>query len=217
LNVHKAQTQDDLVVGIAEGDAFGIDISPELVAAGIRNLRWDGATVLDIRDIERVFHLDELGHKRLYPAPGRVPVTCRGDARVERNAQGAWAVVDANAALLIDLRKHLADKRWRVQTGGIIVTLGGNSLTVRTDDRTRAEVAQAREDAGYGAGWSTDWKLANGAFITLDAVAISAIAVAISAHVRACFSIERTLDAQIAAGSITTTAQIDAAAWPSNG
>jgi hypothetical protein len=49
--------------------------------------------------------------------------------------------------------------------------------------------------------------------VTLDAATVTAVALAVGAHVQTCFALEQTLDAEITAGTITTTAQIDAAAW----
>jgi hypothetical protein len=43
---------------------------------------------------------------------------------------------------------------------------------------------------------------------------MAAIATAVGAHVQACFATEAAVDAEITAGTITTTAQIDAADWP---
>jgi len=43
---------------------------------------------------------------------------------------------------------------------------------------------------------------------------MAAIATAVGAHVQACFAAENAVQAAITAGTITTTAEIDAAAWP---
>jgi hypothetical protein len=46
---------------------------------------------------------------------------------------------------------------------------------------------------------------------------MTAIGVAVGRHVRGSFATERAVSDGIDAGTITTAAQIDAAAWPSNG
>lgn len=51
---------------------------------------------------------------------------------------------------------------------------------------------------------------------TLDAASVGQIAVAIGQFVQAAYAAEAAVLAAIAAGTITTTAQIDAATWPSN-
>jgi len=53
--------------------------------------------------------------------------------------------------------------------------------------------------------------------VTIDAAKIEVIGKAVSAHVRACFAKLDEIEQGIAAGTITTAAQIDAAAWPPNG
>jgi hypothetical protein len=42
-----------------------------------------------------------------------------------------------------------------------------------------------------------DWKMADGTFVKLDAAAITAVALAVRAHVQACFDNEAVLKAQI--------------------
>ena len=59
------------------------------------------------------------------------------------------------------------------------------------------------------------FKTANG-FVELTAVQMTAIANAVGAHVQASFAAEDEIDKQVIGGTITTTAEIDAFAWPSN-
>jgi hypothetical protein len=46
-----------------------------------------------------------------------------------------------------------------------------------------------------------NWKMADGTFVTLDAQAITAVAMAVRAHVQACFDNEAQLKAQIEAAA----------------
>lgn len=105
-----------------------------------------------------------------------------------------------------DLLAHAAACRWRRQTGGIMVA----GLPVRTDDKTRIEIGLARADATADPGWTTRWKLANGQFVSINATAIAGIAEAVSLHLRDCFAREDRAAAGIAAGSITTLAEVEA-------
>lgn len=118
-----------------------------------------------------------------------------------------------------DLYEYAASRRWEAEMGGIVIDLGGgNSIAVPTDDRTRgvltAAWAKATADANYEV---ANWKIAHGTYVTLPSATIIAIASAVEAHVQACFSINKAVDDAIAAETITTTAEIDAAAWPSDG
>jgi hypothetical protein len=61
-----------------------------------------------------------------------------------------------------------------------------------------------------------NWKMADGTFVALDAQAIAAVAMAVRAHVQACFDNEANLKAQIEAAS--TAKEIEAidlsTSWP---
>jgi hypothetical protein len=110
----------------------------------------------------------------------------------------------------VDLVAYAAQKRWEVETGGIMVA----GVPVATDDRSKIMIIGARVKADADANFTTQWKLPSGDFLTIDAATLIAISDAVLAHVDACFAVEATVLAGIAAGTITTTANIDAAAWP---
>lgn len=112
-----------------------------------------------------------------------------------------------------DLKEYAAFKRRQVRDGGIVV----NGIPVRTNPETRAEIGLAKADADVTPNWTTQWKLGNGTFITLNAVIISALQAAVSLHVRAAFAAEQAICAAIDNDTITTQNQIDNyAGWPSN-
>lgn len=106
-----------------------------------------------------------------------------------------------------DLSAYAARRRWEREVGGIVV--GG--VTVHTDDRSKMLLAGARMAAEGDTAWTTEWKAADGTFVTLDAGTIVALSNALLAHVAACFAVEATVLAGIAAGTITSTEQIDVA------
>ena len=108
------------------------------------------------------------------------------------------------------LLAHAAAKRWRVETGGITVA----GVAVATDDRAKMMIIGARSAAIADADWTTDWIGADGAIHRLDAAAMIAISDAVQAHVGAAFSAYAAILAAIEAGTITSLAEIDAAAWP---
>lgn len=112
------------------------------------------------------------------------------------------------AATTDELRGHLADKRWQVETGGIT----WNAMPIATDDRAKTLIEGAASSLGDTD--SVKFKVAAGTWVDVTGAQLRAIRDAIAAHVQACFAKEAELDAAISAGTITTTAEIDAAAWP---
>lgn len=108
------------------------------------------------------------------------------------------------------LLAYAADRRWRCETGGIVV--GG--VPVATDDRSKVMIMGARIKADADASYELRWKGADGAFLLIGAGQIIAISNAVLAHVDACFAVEADVVAGIEAGTVSTFAQIDAADWP---
>lgn len=109
---------------------------------------------------------------------------------------------------------YAAAKRFAVETGGIVV--GG--ATVATDRVSQAMIGNAFAYVQASGADSVRFKAASG-WVTLSADQVKALALAVGAHVQAAFAAEDDLDAAINASppTVTTTAQIDAAPWPSNG
>lgn len=112
------------------------------------------------------------------------------------------------------LKTYAADKRWRVETGGLIVS----GTSVRTDEKSQSKLSGAIQllaaDTSITA---VDWEAQQGVWVTIDVATLTAIGVAVGRHVQACFSTLKAIQAEIEAGTITTFAEIEAAAWPSNG
>jgi hypothetical protein len=109
----------------------------------------------------------------------------------------------------VDLIAYAANKRWRVETGGIVV--GGAHIDTSRD--SQAMIANAYAYVTASGSSSIAFKADSG-WVTLDPATVKAIALSVGAHVQSCFAIEQTVDAAILAGTISTTAEIDAAAWP---
>lgn len=116
----------------------------------------------------------------------------------------------APVATADDLRRYAADKRWRVETGG--VSVGG--IAVHTDDRSKMMIMGARVKAAADPQFTTQWKTIDGAFVTIDAPTVVALSDAVLAHVDACFAAEATVLAAIEAGTITDLDDIEDADWP---
>lgn len=96
--------------------------------------------------------------------------------------------------------KAAAEKRWRVETGGITIS----GIPVHTDDRSKLMITGARIKADADANFTTQWVTADGSIVPLTAAQIIAIADAVRAHVDACFAAFATLAATIQAAEDQT-------------
>lgn len=121
----------------------------------------------------------------------------------------ALAAVDPETSAKRRLFAYAADKRWRVETGGITV----NGVTIDTSRDSQAMITGAYAYSQAHPEGPIKFKAASG-WVTLDAATMAAIATAVGAHVQASFSVEEAIDAAITAGTITSFAEIDAADWP---
>lgn len=108
-----------------------------------------------------------------------------------------------------DLITYAAAKRFAVETGG--VTVGGAAIDTSRDSQSMITGAYTYSQAHPSE--TINFKAASG-WVVLDAATLAAIATAVGAHVQACFAAEAAVAAAIDAGTITTTAAIDAADWP---
>ena len=69
----------------------------------------------------------------------------------------------------------------------------------------------ARMAAQADATFTTKWAATDGTIVALDAAGLVALSNAVLAHVQACFLRFASVKADIDAGNVTTTAQVDAA------
>lgn len=114
-------------------------------------------------------------------------------------------------------KADLARLRYKKEVGGVVLP---NGQTIATDDRSKALIAGARLDTMTDPAIVTDWKTDLG-WVQIDAATVAVIATAVAAHVRSCFSAERShceaIDA-LAADPATTAAEIDeydfTTGWP---
>lgn len=131
------------------------------------------------------------------------------DGVTQAALDAALAAHDPTTAAKARLVDYAADKRWRVETGGL--TVGGTR--VDTSRESQSMIANAHAYVAASGATSISYKADSG-WVTMDAATVTAVALAIGAHVQAAFAAEEAADAAIAAGTITSTAEIDAAAWP---
>ena len=118
-----------------------------------------------------------------------------------------WDTNSSKNALI----RYSQDKRWQIETGGITV----DGIAVDTSRDSQSMTANAHSYLLNSGLMSVEFKATSG-WITLSADQVKAVALAIGAHVQACFSMEKLISDKISAGAITTTDQIDAEPWPAS-
>ncbi|WP_454917266.1 DUF4376 domain-containing protein [Xanthobacter sediminis] len=118
-------------------------------------------------------------------------------------------------AVRADALTRLAGRRWRAETGGIVV--GGTAIP--TDEQAQLKITGAALAAQRDPTMSLLWKCTGGVWVTLTAAQVLALADAVRAHVQACFDREATL-----AGALTAAETVEAVAaidietgWPPTG
>lgn len=177
---------------------------------------WVGDPVDGVRhpmNIETAWSTEELAAINLYtPAPAApVPDGKVSTSVIVVDVGGVPSYVHQLRDLTADeLKAHAARKRWMVEQGGIVVS----GIAVATDDRSMALINGTVGYLDDGGAGPIKFKATSG-WVDVDTDTIRAIKQAIGAHIQACFAAEATVDAAIDAGTITTTAEIDAWAWPS--
>lgn len=106
------------------------------------------------------------------------------------------------------LAAYAADCRWQKEVGGTI----WNGWPVHTDRESQGKIMAERLAISEGERDDPDgWKFADGSFRMVSNADFIALSNAVREHVRSCFAIEAGVLAQIEAGAITTTEEIDAA------
>jgi hypothetical protein len=114
------------------------------------------------------------------------------------------------------LNAHANAKQWALATGGYTITVNSVPLFFPTDivsmaliTGKAARLAQPNPPASFA------WQMPAG-FVTIASADFILVATQIADFVQSTFNTLQVVFAAIAAGTITTTAEIDAAAWPSN-
>jgi len=104
------------------------------------------------------------------------------------------------------LYDRLAARRFRAETGGVTC----NGCSIHTDRESQAMISGAALAAQQDPGMAVKWKCADGTFIDIDAAGIISMASDVAAHIQACFAEEARIAALIAAGILTSEAEIEA-------
>ena len=110
------------------------------------------------------------------------------------------------------LLTEVANRRWQVEMGGIIV----NGCAIDTGSESQAKINAVYVSLSSGLITDTQWKMADGLFELVTLEKLAPIALAVAAHVRACFVAEHTHVAAITA--LQTQAELDSydinTGWP---
>jgi len=114
-----------------------------------------------------------------------------------------WRTAPQRAALLA------AAERVRLarETAGITV----NAITVATDTASQARLTAMAHHARDNPAVLSTWQNGPGNYVVLTAAQILGLHAAMVTHVQACLKVEAETSARIAAGTLTTEAEIDAA------
>lgn len=129
-------------------------------------------------------------------------------------ADNAFSAPPVPPAPPVDLTAYLANARWMRQTGGYTI----NGEQIRTDEASQNLLMGAcfllTQNPALP---SVNFKAVTG-YVTIPRDQMLAIGTAIGMFIQACFNAENLILADITAGTITTTEQIDTdTRWPANG
>ena len=111
-----------------------------------------------------------------------------------------------------DLYGYAAQKRYVVMTGGVLMS----GMIIPTTDDSASRFKNKRDLVKEGIAATPFTMVIGTTTIQADLPLLTAAVTAISNHWQTCFNVQSDANAKIGAGSLTTNAQIDALAWPSN-
>lgn len=111
-----------------------------------------------------------------------------------------------------NLVSRLAELRWQKTQAGVTLP---NGVVIATDDNSQSKIHQALSILEKGWVTTIDYRAKTG-YVTVDLAAMTAISQAVAAYVQGCFTAGHTIEDDIAAGTVTTLADIlGHPAWPS--
>ncbi|MGV1793840.1 DUF4376 domain-containing protein [Rhizobium sp. A37_96] len=128
-------------------------------------------------------------------------------------SDGAFTAPPVAVVNKADLVAYTAGKRFLLETGGFSFM----SRDISTDRDSQSKIGNVALAANIvGPSFSTSFKCSDGSFFTLNQEDALSMAKAVMNFVSGCFDAESAIGAAISSGSITTSAEIDAASWPTN-
>ena len=114
--------------------------------------------------------------------------------------------------LFVDLTAYTAYARFNHASGGVVVTSLGGPILFLTDPVSRNTINSAYDFMTHkGGGYTVQWKLSDGTFITLNVTQMTTLMDDVATFVQSCFTCESTTVSAINGGTITTQVQVDSA------
>jgi hypothetical protein len=110
--------------------------------------------------------------------------------------------------MFVNLNYYTVNKRWRTEQGGLTATAG---FPIRTDDRSQAKLTGLYTASQENPAVITQYQAADYTVQQIDAAGMLQLHIDLLTHINFCFDTSATMLAGIAAGTITTREQIDAA------
>jgi Domain of unknown function (DUF4376) len=198
----RAQIKDDMITGIASGDVAGGELIPEALASLPQDqLRFVDGKLVDAGDFSEFF-IDQFGSKHIANAEGRQPLQCQWSDKLVRRS-GTWRVKSAAD----DLKTYAADARYVKEI--TIITVNGYRIQINR--AAQGQITSALAFIQMNSAATVNWKSFGDGWVVLDAAKVTELAQAMLAHVESCFDVERQVNDDIDAGTITTEEEIDAA------
>jgi len=113
---------------------------------------------------------------------------------------------DLSPGLKAQLKAYAATKRWSIETGGCNVA----GMLIDTSRDSQAQIMTAWRDLQENPGKILQWKQSNGVFIAVDQAKMDQIRQGVAMMISEVFDDEKQASDMIEAGTITTTAEVDA-------
>jgi len=192
--------------GSQQHDATAIQVPSPLDQLPVTQLRLVGGVIKDGATLSSFF-INQGGVKCTMNPGGFQPLNCYWNDKLIRSRDGVWYVESTQAGQIVSLLRYATNTRYMKEIGGIAV----NGMSVMTTRDSQQQITTAYQHANADPAFTWDWKSQDGKFYHLDAPGIIAMSDAVKAHVQDCFSTEKEVVDGINNGTITTTAQIDAA------
>jgi len=156
-----------------------------------------------------ITHKDDDAFKA-WVAAGNTATPWPRDEAGEQTEEALLAVISPHGLHLSFtswLIAYAAEKRWRVETGGIIF----NGMKISTDRQSQSMIANALAMVA-ATGGIIKFKTTSG-FVDLTPETMQALALAVAAHVQKAFKNESIVAQMVLDGEITTQAGIDEFNW----
>ncbi len=113
-----------------------------------------------------------------------------------------------------NLSEYAATKRRALTNGSASINTGVRTIPVWVDPESRGSILGLVVASGIVPDLTAPWKGADGEFYTLATAEMPVMALGMMQFIQSCFATEAAILAAITAETITTTAEIDAAEWP---